>query len=167
MRRWSVVVLAASLLGLFWLAPVTLAADEDVTIAGFAFSPETVTVSVGDTVTWTNNDGATHTATADDGEFDTDNIAGGGSESVTFDTAGTFAYHCEIHNSMTGAVVVEAAGGTATAPPTDTAEPTNTSPGGGWFAGLATLFVVAASLIVGRRLARASRQDGRGLSPGR
>lgn len=95
-----------------------LAADEAVTIAGSAFDPGTVTVTVGESVTWTNRDGRSHTATADDGSFDTGGISTGGSEAVTFATAGTLAYHCSIHPDMTGRVVVVSAAGTA--PPTDT-----------------------------------------------
>lgn len=90
-----------------------LAADGAVTIAGFAFDPTTITVQVGDSVTWTNQDSTAHTATAN-GAFDTGNIANGASKSITFATAGTFAYHCTIHPTMTGTVVVQA--GTAPAP---------------------------------------------------
>jgi len=46
------------------------------------------------------------TVTADDGAFDSGSLAGGKSFSFTFDEAGTFAYHCNIHQSMTGRVVV-------------------------------------------------------------
>jgi plastocyanin len=103
-----------------------LAADQAVTIAGLAFSPASVTVSAGDTVTWTNNDQQTHTATADDASWNSGNIAGGGgTKSVTFTTAGTFPYHCAIHPAMTGSVTVTAAAPApsagATTPPTDTA----------------------------------------------
>ena len=104
-----------------------LAADHAVDIAGFAFSPSSVTIDVGDTVTWTNADAQSHTATADDASFDTGTIAGSTSKSVTFATAGTFGYHCKIHPSMTGTVVVQAAAGGATprptAPPADTVAP--------------------------------------------
>jgi len=107
------------------LAPLAIAADRTVRIDNFAFSPATVTVDVGDTVTWTNHDGPTHTATADDGTFGTGQISSGASKSVTFQSAGTFAYHCAIHPSMTGTVRVLAAtggGGTVTPPATDTAD---------------------------------------------
>jgi plastocyanin len=77
-----------------------------VEIAGFAFAPDASDVKVGDSVKWTNQDGATHTVTADDGAFDSGNLAGGKSFSFTFEEAGTFAYHCNIHQSMTGTVVV-------------------------------------------------------------
>jgi hypothetical protein len=72
-----------------------------------------VTVHVGDTITWTNQDVAPHTATASDGSFDTGNISQGKSGSHTFDTAGTFAYICSIHPSMKGTVTVAAASGAA------------------------------------------------------
>ena len=111
-------VVAGAVAALFVVAGTVGAADPAVSIAGFAFHPGTITIKAGDTVTWTNNDGATHTATGSG--FDTGNISGGSSKSVTFDTAGTFAYHCSIHSSMTGTVVVEAAGSGATTPPTDT-----------------------------------------------
>jgi plastocyanin len=100
-----------------------LAAEESVTIEGFAFGPADLTVSVGDTVTWSNQDSAAHTATADGGAFDTGNISAGSSDSVTFSKAGTFAYHCSIHPSMSGTIRVStSSGGTggATIPPTDT-----------------------------------------------
>jgi plastocyanin len=77
-----------------------------VKIAGFAFGPQTLGAKVGESVTWTNQDGATHTVTADDGAFDSGNLAGGKAFSFAFDTAGTFAYHCNIHRSMTGKVTV-------------------------------------------------------------
>jgi plastocyanin len=77
-----------------------------VRIADFAFAPDSSDVKVGDSVKWTNSDGTTHTVTADDGAFDSGNLAGGKSFSFTFDQAGTFAYHCKIHQRMTGTVVV-------------------------------------------------------------
>jgi plastocyanin len=77
-----------------------------VRIADFAFAPDSSDVKVGDSVKWTNSDGATHTVTADDGAFDSGNLAAGKAFSFTFDKAGTFAYHCNIHQSMTGTVVV-------------------------------------------------------------
>jgi len=82
------------------------AASGTVRIAGFAFAPGSSSVKVGDSVKWTNQDGATHTVTADDGAFDSGNLAGGKSFSFTFDEAGTYAYHCNIHQSMTGTVTV-------------------------------------------------------------
>jgi plastocyanin len=142
-RRRTVGALAAiggGVLASAMLVAPALAADEAVTIAGFAYDPATITVSVGDSVTWTNNDGVVHTATADNGSFDTGTIGDGASGSVTFSAAGTFAYHCTIHSSMAGTVVVEAAaggdgggggGGSATPPPTDVSPATDAA-GPGW-----------------------------------
>ena len=78
-----------------------------VDITGFAFSPETLTISIGDTVAWTNKESATHTATADGGEFDSGNLGNGDTFSYTFTTAGTFTYYCKIHTSMTATIIVE------------------------------------------------------------
>jgi plastocyanin len=77
-----------------------------VAIAGFAFDPAETDVAAGDTVTWTNNDSADHTVTFEDGSADSGNIANGGTFEFTFDTAGEYAYRCDIHPSMTGTVVV-------------------------------------------------------------
>jgi plastocyanin len=76
-------------------------------ISSSAFGPASITVSVGTTVTWRNNDGVAHTATSDAGTWDTGNIPGGGSASRTFSTAGSFPYHCTFHSGMRGTVVVQ------------------------------------------------------------
>lgn len=98
-----------------------LAASQTVDISGFAFSPREQTVAVGDTVTWANADAQGHTATADDGAFDTGTIGRNTSKSVTLTTAGTFAYHCRIHPAMTATLVVTEAADSP--PPTDTRDP--------------------------------------------
>lgn len=85
------------------------AGSQAVPIQGFAFKPATVTVNEGDTVTWTNQDTAPHTATASDGSFDTGNLEKGASGSHKFSQAGSFAYICSIHPNMKGTVVVQAA----------------------------------------------------------
>jgi plastocyanin len=82
------------------------AAKGAVRIADFAFTPDSRSAKVGDSVKWTNEDGATHRVTADDGAFDSGNLAAGKAFSFTFDKAGTFAYHCNIHQRMTGTVTV-------------------------------------------------------------
>jgi LPXTG-motif cell wall-anchored protein len=84
-------------------------ASTSVTIKGFAFQPKTITVNEGDTVTWTNQDSAPHTATASEGDFDTGNLTKGKSGSHKFTDAGTIAYICAIHPNMKGTVVVKAA----------------------------------------------------------
>ena len=75
-------------------------------IYDFEFEPADLSVSVGTTVTWLNEGPTEHTVTADDGSFDSTPIAVDASFSQTFDTAGTFAYHCTIHPEMIGTVTV-------------------------------------------------------------
>ena len=76
-------------------------------IKNFAFGPKTLTVKKGTTVVWTNQDSVGHTATADDGSFDTGLLAKGESGSVTFDKVGTFSYHCTPHPYMKATIIVE------------------------------------------------------------
>jgi plastocyanin len=78
-----------------------------VVMRNLAFDPATVTIQVGESVTWTNQDSMDHTIVADNGEFESSVLAGGAAFSFTFDTAGTYAYHCGIHPSMTGEVMVQ------------------------------------------------------------
>ena len=78
-----------------------------VTIQNFAFSPSTITVKVGDKVTWTNQDSIGHSATADNGSFDTGVLQQGQSGSITFSKAGTFTYHCSVHPNMKATVIVQ------------------------------------------------------------
>ncbi len=70
------------------------------------FSPEDLTINVGDTVTWTNDDDSPHTVTADDDQFNSGNMGEGATWSYTFTEAGTYDYHCNYHGSMTGSVTV-------------------------------------------------------------
>ena len=137
-------------------AAVALAADHAVGIAGLAYSPASLTIAVGDTVTWTNSDTESHTATADDASWDSGSIANGASGTVTFSAAGTFPYHCTIHPAMTGTITVEAAagggGGGATTPPTDTEIANAPASGGGGVA--PALALLGAFLIGGLAVAR-------------
>jgi len=87
-------------------APAASGGDA-VTIKNFAFGPASLSVAAGSTVTWTNDDSAAHTATADDGSFDSASIAPGSTFSQTFDTAGLFAYHCSIHPNMKATIEVQ------------------------------------------------------------
>jgi plastocyanin len=79
---------------------------EKVEIIEFVYGPDPVTVQVGGKVTWQNQDTAPHTATADDGSFDTGTIEKGKVKSETFKEAGTYPYFCEIHPTMHGTVEV-------------------------------------------------------------
>jgi len=78
-----------------------------VSIVNFAYDPNPTTVAVGDTVTWTNNDGVPHTVTANDGSFQSGTLQPGASFSFTFTAPGSFDYHCEFHANMSGQVVVQ------------------------------------------------------------
>ena len=82
------------------------AEESKVTIDNFTFSPATLKVKVGDTVTWSNHDDIPHTVVSA-GKFrskalDTDNTF-----SFTFTAAGEYKYFCSLHPHMTGAVTVE------------------------------------------------------------
>ncbi|HKH64135.1 MAG TPA: cupredoxin family copper-binding protein [Solirubrobacterales bacterium] len=82
------------------------AKSEKVDIVEFTYQPDPVVVQVGGKVIWQNQDTAPHTATADDGSFDTGTIEKGKLGSETFKDAGTFTYFCEIHPTMHGTVEV-------------------------------------------------------------
>ncbi len=76
-------------------------------IQGFAYSPSSITINVGDTIVWTNYDSASHTVTSNDGTFDSGGISTGSTFSFTFTNAGTFNYYCSPHPNMTGSVTVQ------------------------------------------------------------
>jgi plastocyanin len=79
---------------------------EKVKIVEFTYQPDPVVVQTGGKVTWQNEDAAPHTATADDGSFDTGTIEQGKIGSETFKEAGAYPYFCEIHPDMRGTVEV-------------------------------------------------------------
>jgi plastocyanin len=76
-------------------------------MANTAFAPATITASAGDVVVWTNNDTLPHTATVtDDPTCTTEQLAGGASGGIVFNTAGSYAFFCKVHPNMTGTVEV-------------------------------------------------------------
>ena len=85
----------------------TTDAQTAVEIKDYAFTPPTLTVPVGTTVTWTNTDAVPHTATASDGSFDSGNLNPGQSFAFTFRTRGTYPYVCQYHAGMQGSIVVQ------------------------------------------------------------
>lgn len=87
-------------------APVT-GSNVEITISGFKFDPATVTVAVGTTVTWTNQDSANHIVVADDGSWKSGSLGKGATFSFSFDKAGTYTYICSIHPSMKGTIIVK------------------------------------------------------------
>jgi plastocyanin len=76
-----------------------------ITIAGFAFDPDTITVSRPTEVTVTNDDSTTHTFTLDDGSVD-ETIEPGATATVTVDVSASTGFHCKIHPQMTGQIKV-------------------------------------------------------------
>ena len=133
-RRISLVIAFVGVLALLMVAGPALAANGSVSIgeanSRYFFSPKTVYVNVGESVTWTNGSDAEHTVDSDTGsELVSGKLAAGATFDHTFSAAGTFAYHCDIHDYMKGRVVVLGAG--VTPPATDlvsesirTSEPT-------------------------------------------
>jgi LPXTG-motif cell wall-anchored protein len=87
---------------------VAHAAGSD-TISDYKYTPSTITVTAGESVTWSNSGPTGHSATANDGSFDTGILSKGSSGSHTFTKAGTYAFHCTPHPFMKGTVVVTAA----------------------------------------------------------
>jgi plastocyanin len=122
LRRLPTVAVALLAVGVFGAcsgpktssAPAAPAAQARVTIVSDAatigaFTPPSVTVSVGQTVGWAFQDANPHTVTADDDSFTSPKggLANGKTYSHTFDKAGTYRYHCFIHPQMLGTVVVQ------------------------------------------------------------
>lgn len=89
------------------LSPAVEADTVDVSIQGFAFNPQDLTVTHGTTVRWTNLDGPLHTSTSDDGVWDSGNLSTGQTFTFTFGPSGTYPYFCEIHPTMTATITVE------------------------------------------------------------
>ena len=81
-----------------------------VTIVDYAFSPQAISITAGDTVQWTNSGQAAHTVSANDGSFDSGKVASGSRFSHTFASPGSFVYSCQFHPDMVGTVTVGAAG---------------------------------------------------------
>ena len=137
--------------GLILGAPSVRADTEHtVEIRNFIFNPGTLTVSVGDTVTWTNFDSAGHTATGS--AFDSGPLDQGESYSVTFDEPGTFSYACRPHPQMRGRIVVEADVAQPSAQPVPSTSIAAPSQGAALLVvGLAAV-VVAATIAVRRRV---------------
>jgi len=122
-RLVGIVALALALTVAGWPASA-VASTHMVTVRNFQFAPASVSVSVGDTVSWTFS-GAPHTVTsgapgAPDGQFDSGIVNAGGTFAVTFSTPGAYPYFCGVHPAqMSGTVVVTALpGGTPTPGPT-------------------------------------------------
>jgi plastocyanin len=126
MRKTILRLAALSLVALVLFAPTAGAQGETMTVSikNSAFDPANATVAPGTTVTWVNNDQVPHTATANDGAFDSGTLQPGQSYSFAFDKPGTYAYHCNIHPYMTATVTVSGASASASASASGSASPT-------------------------------------------
>jgi plastocyanin len=90
--------------------PAPAGGGNSVTIKNFAFDPSLLTVKTGTVVTWVNNDGVPHALVSDAGSpaaFSSDTLSTGTSYTFTFTQAGTYPYHCSIHPSMKGTIIVQ------------------------------------------------------------
>lgn len=168
--RWVAALSGAALLTVTALAAPVLASTS-VSIGDNFYSPETVTITAGDTVVWDypSSGGSVHSVTADDGSFNSSPgcpgntdacMQPGDSYSHTFSSAGSFSYHCEVHGfSMAGTVVVEAGAtspGETTVPPTGSPLPnTGSGPLTAPFVVFGLLFLVAGGVVLFRMRRRA------------
>jgi plastocyanin len=90
--------------------PAPLGGSNEIVIKNFAFSPASLTIKTGTTVTWSNQDGAVHQVASDPVtpvEFTSDSLANGASYQFTFTKPGTYTYHCTIHPTMKGTIIVQ------------------------------------------------------------
>ena len=93
------------------IVDTSLSQTQKISISNFAFSPVTITVKPGTTITWTNQDSAPHNVKADQASdatpnFGSETLAQGESYSYTFASTGTFNYHCSFHAMMKATVNV-------------------------------------------------------------
>jgi plastocyanin len=102
-RRTAVAGLAAAPLAAA-IPSAALAATHQISIEGFKFNPAELSVAVGDTVVFTNNDGAPHTGTADDKSWSTARLNNGQSGEVVIATAGDHPFFCQVHPNMKGLI---------------------------------------------------------------
>jgi plastocyanin len=102
------VLIAAALLGaLCFRAYARQGAAPEIKIDNFSFTPATITVTAGTTVSWINRDDIPHTIASDGKEFKSKALDTDEKFSYTFSKAGTYAYFCSLHPKMTGKVIVE------------------------------------------------------------
>ena len=125
-RRLAVVgvTVVVLMLGAGAISSVSQAAETGVSIRDFSFRPPDVSIGIGDTVTWTNDDPTDHTVTAaqPSGAFDSRTLVPGAKFSQTFSRAGTYTYFCKLHHNMVGRIrVIDPAN--PNPPPTTTPAP--------------------------------------------
>jgi len=80
--------------------------SNQIIMSGLSYTPNSLVVAPGTTVTWVNNESVTHTVTSDSLKFDSGNMVKGDEFSFTFSSAGVYPYHCKYHPNMTGKIIV-------------------------------------------------------------
>jgi plastocyanin len=112
-QKWSVGVLAAIASAMLLAGAISLAqtaaadAGPQVIIDNYAFSPASLTVKVGTTVTWINQDDDAHTVDSTQGKFKSGTLNKGGQFEFRFTEAGEYPFFCRFHPKMTGKVIVQ------------------------------------------------------------
>ncbi len=111
MRLPQFVLIAAAALWLLLPTATSAQSAATVTMTDDSFSQTEVDIPAGSTVVWNNGNVKTHTVTADDGSFDSGDLATGQQFSMEFDTPGTYPYYCQYHGDvggvgMSGVIVV-------------------------------------------------------------
>jgi len=106
-RLFHCTLFALAVAVLSW-SPPARGANTNLNIVNFAFSPNTATISVNDTVTWTWV-GSPHSTTSDTGVWDSGVFSAGHTFTRAFTSAGSFPFHCTVHPFMTGTITVQAA----------------------------------------------------------
>jgi plastocyanin len=105
----KLIILVAALTGLVAAGPASPATTRTVNVYGSTFTPKSLTITEGDTVTWVNRDNANHQILAKKGEFVSAILHQGQKFSFTFRAAGTYQYEDELHPKLTGTIVVKGA----------------------------------------------------------
>jgi len=101
-RGWGGMMGPGGMMGIG--AGPTAPADTSVRMAGSRFEPATLTIAVGETVRWFNDDALPHTVSPSDGSWDSGNLAPGQAFERRFDTAGSYSYLCRYHPGMVGTI---------------------------------------------------------------
>lgn len=169
-RRRTLTVLIVIGLSVLWAAaafavgtvPARANSGHVVHIENFAYAPAELTIEVGDTVTWTNLDDQSHTATATDGSWDSATLEQGASASITFTAPGTYDYLCTPHPTMTGRIVVVAASSPAPTTGGGGSLPDVAISAGAGTSGLLTLMGTVLLGIAGLAAGAAAVRGGRG-----
>ena len=81
--------------------------SDEVFIEMNSFSPSSLTVSAGTTITWTNKDAVAHTVTSNSSLFESGSMGKNDKFSFTFSDVGSYPYHCRFHSGMNGTIIAE------------------------------------------------------------